>query len=517
MDKEIIIDVSSDHVEIAQLKNNQLIELNKDSSSCNIAVGDIYLGKVRKIMPSLNAAFVNVGYGKDAFIHYLDLGPNYKTLNSFLEQSIANKSKKLIPISRIKKEPEISKDGKIADLLKPGQSILVQIAKEPISTKGPRLTSEISIAGRNMVLLPFGNKISISQRIKSKEERVRLKKLVQSIIPKGFGVIIRTACEGVMVAELDREIRKLVTKWNMIAPKLPVVSAPSLLVGEMDRSIAMIRDIYNDQFGKIYVNDQSSYEAIKCYIADIASGQENNVKLYKGEEPIFSHFGITSQIKSLFGRTVSIKRGAYLIIEHTEAFHVVDVNSGNRSKAGVDQEQNALEVNMSAAEEVARQLRLRDLGGIIVVDFIDMSSNENRKQLYQHLKDLMAEDKSKHNILPLSKFCLMQITRQRVRPEIKIDTSEVCPSCNGTGKVNSTSVFVDVVYEKLEYISTTLGKREIHFVVNPLLYAYLTKGIISKRRKWSWKLGSKLFVKCDPDLPLLDVKFYDKDKNLIVL
>jgi ribonuclease G len=409
-------------------------------------------------MPSLNAAFIDVGYEKDAFLHYLDMGPQFATLNKFL-RIVSSRKNKVTTISRIQSEPDIDKEGKITDLLKVGQKILVQVSKEPISTKGPRLTSEISIAGRNLVLMPFSDKVSVSQKIRTTEEKNRLKKLVQSIKPRKYGVIIRTVAEGKKVAELDHELRSLVEKWEITFNKLSRINVPSLVIGEIDRTTALLRDIYHPDFNSIIVNDQSASIEISNYIGSIQSDKKKIVKLYKGRAPIFDYYGIEKQIKAAFGKTVSFKDGAYLIVEHTEAFHVIDVNSGNRAKTGVDQETNAVDVNMAACDEIARQLRLRDMGGIIVIDFIDMHVAANRQKVYEHMKEVMAADRTKHNILPLSKFCLMQITRQRVRPEENIETAESCPTCKGTGKIVPTILFADELDNKVKYILKDLNKK----------------------------------------------------------
>lgn len=434
MSKELFIDVSPSEIVIALIEDKRLVELTREKSGTKYSVGDIYLGKVKKIMSGLNATFVDVGYEKDAFLHYLDMGPQFSTLNKFVNNAISRKGR-AIPTTKIHPEPDINKHGKITQQLKSGQNVLVQVAKEPISTKGPRLTSEISIAGRNMVLVPFNDKVSVSQKIKTVEERNRLKRLIQSIKPKNYGVIIRTASEGKMVADLDQELKRLVNKWESVLPKLKRVNAPGLVLGEQNRVTALLRDIYTKDFSSIHVNDYSIYEEVSEYIESIAPENRKSVKYYSKNAPMFDAFGIDKQIKASFGKTVTFKSGAYIIIEHTEAFHVIDVNSGNRSKAANNQETNALEVNLAACEEVARQLRLRDMGGIIVIDFIDMHDNNNRQKVYQRMKEIMAVDRTKHHILPLSKFCLMQITRQRVRPEQNIDTAEECPACKGTGKV----------------------------------------------------------------------------------
>ncbi len=426
MISELVVDVQPKEVSIAVLEDKNLVELQKEARNVSFAVGDIYIGKVKKLMPGLNAAFIDVGYKKDAFLHYLDLGPNFNTQQKFLKQALAGQ-KKIPPLSKVNILPEIEKEGSISDVVKVGQEVLVQIAKEPISTKGPRLTSELSFAGRYIVLIPFADKVSVSTKIKSSEERARLRQLIQSIKPKNFSVIVRTSSEGKRVAELDTELRTLVKRWEDNIIKVAKVKAPAVIYEETSRTIALLRDIFNPSFQNIHVNDKDVFNSIKDYVSQIAPGREDIVKLYTGELPVFDNFGITKQIKSLFGRTVTYKSGAYLIIEHTEAMHVIDVNSGNRSKSSSAQEKTAIDVNTAAADEIARQLRLRDMGGIIVVDFIDMSEPANRQKLFEHMSKAMATDRAKHNILPLSKFGLMQITRQRVRPATNVDTSETLP------------------------------------------------------------------------------------------
>ncbi|MFV0291632.1 MAG: Rne/Rng family ribonuclease [Mangrovibacterium sp.] len=515
MSKEIIIDVAQSEVMIALLDEKRLVELSRDKSDAQFSVGEIYLGKVKKIMPSLNAAFVNVGHSKDAFLHYQDLGPQFSTLNEFRNVA-ASKKTRINTIDKIRPHSDIFKEGKMADVLTVGQDILVQIAKEPINSKGPRLTSEISIAGRNMVLLPFSEKVNISTKIKSQEERKRLKNLIDSIKPKGYGVIVRTACEGKRVAELDKELKRLVDKFESLFKTLSKAQAPQLVVSEMSRAAALIRDIYTPEFSTIVVNDEETASNINDYIRRIDPEKSKVVKHYTGDQPIFEYYGVDKQIKSAFGKTVTFKNGSYLVIEHTEAFHVIDVNSGNRSKAGVDQETNALEVNMAAVEEVARQLRLRDMGGIIVIDFIDMHSAENKKKVLDHMRDMMQQDRTKHNILPLSKFCLMQITRQRVRMEQHVETAELCPTCKGTGEVTPTVLLVDEIANRLEYIFNDLHKKKLRIEVHPFVEAFLTKGFCSIQRKWKWKFKKKTIIQASAALGVLDCRFFDEEDNEIV-
>ena len=515
MVSELIVDVQPKDISIAVLEDKKLVELQQEAQDASFAVGNIYLGRVKKLMPALNAAFVDVGHKKDAFLHYLDLGVEFNSV-SYFQKQIEDK-KKIPQISKLKLQPDIDKEGTISDVLKVGQEILVQIAKEPISTKGPRLTAEISFAGRFMVLIPFIDKVSVSQKIKSREERARLRQLVQSIKPKNFGVIIRTNAEGKKVAELDAELKILVQRWDDMCEKLPKAKAPSLIYEETGRTVALLRDIFNPSFEQIYVNDKEVYKKITEYVSVIAPERKNIVKLYTGALPIFDNFGVTKQIKSLFGKTVTFKNGAYLIIEHTEALHVIDVNSGNRNKSKMGQEDSAFEVNVAAAEEIARQLRLRDMGGIIVIDFIDMMKGEHRNKLHAMMQEFMAKDRAKHNILPLSKFGLMQITRQRVRPEMEVATSEVCPTCFGKGKIKSSILFTDTLEHKIDYLSNKLQVKKFFLHIHPYVAAYVEQGIFSLKYKWKKKYGVGMKIIPDQSLGFLQYVFYDKDKNEIDL
>jgi ribonuclease G len=512
---ELIVDVQPKDISIAVLEDKKLVELQQEAQDASFAVGNIYLGRVKKLMPALNAAFVDVGHKKDAFLHYLDLGVEFNSV-SYFQKQIEDK-KKIPQISKLKLQPDIDKEGTISDVLKVGQEILVQIAKEPISTKGPRLTAEISFAGRFMVLIPFIDKVSVSQKIKSREERARLRQLVQSIKPKNFGVIIRTNAEGKKVAELDAELKILVQRWDDMCEKLTKAKAPSLIYEETGRTVALLRDIFNPSFEQIYVNDKDVYKQITEYVSVIAPERKNIVKLYTGALPIFDNFGVTKQIKSLFGKTVTFKNGAYLIIEHTEALHVIDVNSGNRNKSKMGQEDSAFEVNVAAAEEIARQLRLRDMGGIIVIDFIDMMKGEHRNKLHAMMQEFMAKDRAKHNILPLSKFGLMQITRQRVRPEMEVATSEVCPTCFGKGKIKSSILFTDTLEHKIDYLSNKLQVKKFFLHIHPYVAAYVEQGIFSLKYKWKKKYGVGMKIIPDQSLGFLQYVFYDKDKNEIDL
>ncbi|MBP8790582.1 MAG: Rne/Rng family ribonuclease [Breznakibacter sp.] len=515
MNAELFIDVTPEEISIALLEDKRLVELRREKSNIQFAVGDIYLGKVKKIMPGLNAAFIDVGYEKDAFLHYLDLGPQFKTLQKFLRT--ASSKKGTLGMHKLKVEEDINKNGTIAEVLLAGQEVLVQIAKEPISTKGPRLTSEISLAGRNLVLMPFSDKVSVSQKIKSSEERNRLKRLLLSIKPKNYGVIVRTVAEDKRVAELDKELRMLVKRWEDNTNRLKDIKSPSLVIGEVGRTTALLRDILNPSFNAIHVNDEDAYHEIKDYVSLIAPDRENIVKHYKGSLPIFDNFNIEKQLKLSFGKTVSFKSGAYLIIEHTEALHVIDVNSGNRSKSAANQENNALEVNLAAADEIARQLRLRDMGGIIVIDFIDMQSNENRQKVFDRMKEAMANDRTKHNILPLSKFGLMQITRQRVRPEMYINTTETCPSCLGSGKIGPSILVPDMIEASIVRAVHKPMLKKFTLKVHPYIHAYLKKGFPSQILKWKIKHGFGFKVTPSASLGFLEFKIVDDNNQEVDL
>lgn len=509
MNSELIVDVRPSQISIALLEDKRLVELNEEGREENFAVGNIYLGKVKKIMPGLNAAFVDVGYEKDAFLHYLDLGSNFNTLNSFIKQ--VQSDRKRIPVmNKAKQLPDIEKNGLLSNVLKTGQEIVVQITKEPISTKGPRLTTEISIAGRFLVLIPFADKVSVSQKIKTEEERIRLKQLIQSIKPKGFGVIVRTVAEEKKVAELDNELKILVKRWEETLGKIQKAQDTTLISEELGRTVGIIRDLFNSNFKHIYVNDKAVYYEVRDYVELIAPERKDIVQFYKESIPIFDHFGITKQILGAMGKTVSFKSGAYLIIEHTEAMHVIDVNSGNRSKAGSGQESNALDVNLAAADEIARQLRLRDMGGIIVVDFIDLHEGENRQKLYERMRNNMADDRAKHNILPVSKFGLMQMTRQRVRPVIDIDVEETCPTCYGKGKTMPSVLFTDQLEGKIDYLINQLHVKNFTLYIHPYVDAYISKGVPSQKMKWKLKYGMGCKIVPSQKLGFLQYKFHDR-------
>ena len=515
MNRELVINVTSSEISIALCEDKVLVELSKEQCKTGFSVGDIYLGKVRKIMPGLNAAFVNIGHEKDAFIHYLDLGSQFSSLQKVVDSQ--QPGKRGVKVETMKLEPNIEKSGKLSSYLQVGQNVMVQVAKEAISTKGPRLTADISLAGRNVVLVPFSTKISISQKIRSNETKKRLKRIAASVLPKNFGVIIRTAAAEAQDADIEQDILSLVDRWYKAVGNIRKNQAPALLMSEMNRANTIIRDSLNSTFSQITVDDETMYHEIKNYIKVIDPQLEKIVKLYKGTVPIFDNFDISKQIKSLFAKYVSLKRGAYLIIEHTEAMNVIDVNSGNRTKAEVNQEETAMEVNLAAAKEIARQLRLRDLGGIVIIDFIDLHKAQNRQLLYDEMHKLMSTDKAKHTILPITKFGLMQITRQRVRPVAVDDVTDVCPTCNGTGRIEPTILLDKKIENQIPFLVEDRGVKYVKLSVSPYVAAYLKKGLCSLRYKWMMRYKVWIDIVADQSLGMVDVNYLDRKGLALIL
>ena len=513
MKSELIVDVNPQEVAIALTEDDRLMEVNREQRGKDtFAVGNIYYGRVKKIMPALNAAFVDVGHEKEAFLHYLDLGSGFLTTRKYVTKLVSDR-RRIPEINKIERQPECTKEGQIADFLKVGDTILVQVTKEPINSKGPRLTAEISITGRNFVLIPFIEKVMVSNKISRESERGRLKQLVQSIKPHGFGVIVRTVAEDKRVAELDNELRLLVKRWEECVRTLQFKEPVSLISQEFGRTIGIIRDIFSPDFENVYINDQSVFEEVKQYVELIAPEMSKVVKLYSGDQPIFDKYDITRQMKTGLGRTVGFKKGGYLIMDRTEALFSIDVNSGSK-KLFADQEQNAFHFNMLAADEIVHQLRLRDIGGIIVVDFIDMDNKANQQALYEHMVQLMSRDRAKHNVLPLSKFGLMQITRQRVRPAVEVNVMETCPTCMGKGKIQASLFFTDQVEEQIASMVAQHG-RGIRLHLHPYIYAYVSRGIVCLKGKWAIKYGVRVIE--NQSLGMLETKFFSNNGEQLTL
>ena len=511
MKTELIIRSNSSDIDFALLKDGKLVELHNETLDNNFSVGDIFLSKVKKTLSGLNASFVNVGSEKDAFLHYHDLGPQLSSLKNFTHQ-VSTGKRKDYTLKNFRIEKDIDKHGKIDDAIKAGQNMLVQVVKEPISTKGPRISSELSIAGRYLVLVPFSDRVSVSQKITNNKEKDRLKRLAQSIKPKGFGVILRTVAQGIKVAELDQDLQYSVQRWVNMCKQIPNAQAPQKVLSELNRASSILRDIFDGSFTSIVTNDLSLHQEIIDYLERIAPEKKSIAQHYKSRVPIFDYYGIEKQIKSAFGKTVSMRKGAYLVIEHTEALHVVDVNSGNRSNKANSQADTALEVNMIAASEIARQLQLRDMGGIIVVDFIDMHIADHRKKLYDHLRKEMSSSRTKHKVLPPSKFGLVQITRQRVRPERNIKTNEDNPNKNG--EVEAPIILIERIETQLTKIMEE-DRAGIALHAHTFVASHLTKGLNSIQMKWFLKYKKWIKVVPRDAFPYLKYQFVDQNDKTI--
>lgn len=515
MDKELIINASETGVELALIENGKLAELHHQKNNNNFSVGDIFIGKIRKMMPGLNAAFVDIGHRKDAFLHYTDLGPKLRSLIKW-SNGVINGSINTPKLDNFKYEEEIVKTGKVDQVLNKRHPVLVQILKEPISTKGPRLSCELTLPGRYMVLSPFSDTISVSKKIANPEERKRLHALAESIRPKNFSLIIRTAAEGRKVQELHEELMQLLGKWEEIFKQLKLETPPAKLLSELDKTGSVLRDLLTEHFSRVVVNDKEIFADIKAYLQNISPEQVNIVQLYNGNKPIFDAYSVTRQVKAAFGKTATMSSGAYLVIEKTEAMHVIDVNSGHKIVSN-DVEQTILGVNLEAAEEISRQIRLRDIGGLIVIDFIDMKNPEHKKQLTKAMEDFMRKDRSQHTILPLSKFGLMQITRERARPEVMVNTAEMCPSCNGTGQINPTILLTDDVERDLEFIMQSRPKMPLHLRVHPYVEAYLKKGLPSRQMKWFMRYNKWVRIIPNADYHLTEYRYFDGNEDEIRL
>ncbi len=514
--RELYVNVGEKTVETALVENDLLVELHKEKTDNNFSVGDIYLGRVRRIIPGLNAAFIDIGHEKDAFLHLLDLGAQVKTYSKYvLEKLQGNKFD--IFHQDYPLEPVITKNDSIKDVLSFNQLVMVQIVKEAISTKGPRLSCEISYAGRFLVLVPFANQVMISQKIKNHKERSRLLGLVSSIKPKNVGIIIRTVAENQGKEELLNDLKDLLGKWRSTLNNISGTRFPKKLCSEMNRTSSLLRDMLNDSFTAIYTNSRQQYEEICSYVRQISPEQLGIVKFHNRPTPLFEQYGIDKQIKSGFGKIVAIKNGIYLIIEQTEAMYVIDVNSGHKMDAQKPQEENILKVNSEAAVEIARQLRLRDIGGIIIIDFIDMHTQENRKLLYQRMCDAMKADRASHTILPVNRFGLIQITRQRVRPETNTDLLEKCPSCHGSGKVKPAALVLDEAQHNLEFLLRNYPKDTLTLLVHPFIEAYLTKGFPSRHLQWMWQFKRYFKIKGEPSHQFLEYKFMNNHLGIIDL
>ena len=505
--KELVVSAKGDKLKVALLCDGDLTEYRLDRKEDQISVGDVFIGKVKNLAAGVNAAFVDIGHEKDAFLHYTDLGPQFFSLNKYFSDL---KSGKKVNLEGLQLGSDLDKTGKIEDVLSKDQEVIVQIQKEPIHNKGARLSAEITFAGRYIILLPFSNKVSISRKVSSPTEKIRLKRLLESMRPKNFGIVVRTVADGKDASDFGEDIDRLLESWKTVVSKVPITKPKNRVVSEISMVSTVLRDVLSESFDKIVVDDINIFTEMRNYILKIAPEKEKILALYNKSTNLFEDLGIEKQLRILFGRTVSLPEGGYLVIEKTEAMHVIDVNSGSRSVRDGDQEDSILKMNLNAAKEVARQLKLRDLGGIIVVDFIDMKSSESKACLESHLSGYLKDDRSKIKILPISKFGLVQITRHRVREEVYVDTSELCSACNGKGKVKSTLTIIDDIDKNIKFLTINQNEKNISVLVHPYIAICLKSGFMSTRVNWFFKHMIWVKIRENSKLGINEVKYLVK-------
>ncbi|MCO5233074.1 MAG: Rne/Rng family ribonuclease [Chitinophagales bacterium] len=511
--RELVIHSNTIGVEIALLENKRLMEYHIDRFDQNgFSAGDIYLGRIKKINPGLNAAFVDIGHDKDAFIHYSDLSPSLLSLKKFTQSINSNTQDALLEDFEL--EDSIAKDGKIQDVLEKGDWVMTQIMKEAISTKGPRMTCEVTIPGRYVVLTPFANSVGISKKISDSSERQRLTEIIEKLKPKNFGIVVRTNTERLGEDEIQRDIDSLMKKWTKIKEGLVEPKSPRRLLSEMAKSFSLIRDMLNDTYERVICDNAKLFDSIRIYLEEKAPQYADKLELYRGLRPIFDEFDVNRQVKNSFGKNVTMKSGAYLVIEHTEALHVIDVNSGPKINTTADQDTNAFNVNCEAVLEIARQMRMRDIGGIIVVDFIDMKSSDYRNKVLQAMEEAMRSDRARHSLLPISRFGLMEITRQRVRSEISLETEATPKSLANLS--DDPNAFIALIEKEIALLkSHDASGNQYNLSVHPYVAAYLRKGWIPK--KWQWYLKEKSWIDIIEDSSLALNEFYiiNKQRNTV--
>ena len=513
MKKELFIRTSSSRVDIAFLEDGKLVEFHQEKVNDNLSLNDIYIGRVAKIAAGLNAAFIDLRQPKLGFLAYRDLGAEFPSYKNYLSQ-IANNGSPLNQSNLPKTNQTLSKHGDISQVVQPNDRLLVQVSKEPISSKGSRLTSEITIAGRYVVLIPMSNRISFSQKIKSSVEKKNIFRLIQKKIPKNFGVIIRTSALGKSEQSIADDLNVCLERWRLLVKRVHNHNGqPKKLLGEIDRSLAIIRDKLDRDFSSIWVDNITLYETISDYLKTISPEETSILKFHRKATPIFEHFKIERQINSVFRKTITIKHGAYLTIEATEALHIIDVNSGRQYNKSANEQETAYEVNMSASEEIARQIRLRDLGGIIVIDFIDLRKASERTQLIRKLKEEMANDMAKHRIYPPTKLGLVQISRQRVRTHRTPNQSKkvkISPE-----KVKAPFLVLEDINRSIEHVLNHKSNKNksIYLHVDPFVAAYIKKGYPSLRLKWYLRYRKWIRVIAREQFHYLDFKLLDRSLN----
>jgi ribonuclease G len=523
MKKEIIINAGENETRIAITEDGRLAELFVETANKEKMVGDIYLGKVAKVMPGIKAAFIDLGLKQDGFLHFSDIGSRFEEYSSMIGDEEEEENEKVAevavgttagaegaPREAPRPAPHETNGGRRSrDSNRPprreinltkGQDIIVQVTKEPVGKKGVRVTSEVSLAGRFIVLLPFDGKVGISKKISSFKERRRLRKIAQSLLPEGFGVIIRTVAEGQDDEALKKDLADLIAKWREIEAQVKTEQAPALLYKDLATTSGVIRDLFSNDVSRVVIDSKRLYKEIAAYIKYNSPEMLEKIELHKERQPIFDTYGIEKEIETTLSRKVWLKSGGYIIIEQTEAMVVIDVNSG-RYAAKREQEQNSLRTDLEAAREICRQLRLRDIGGIIVCDFIDLEDEKNKRKVFEELRKEFRKDRAKVTVLPMTEFGLVQITRQRIRQSILHSFTEACPACGGTGIVQSRTTTTNQLERWIRRFKEESGERRLVLRVNPSIASMLREGRISRLTKMMFRFRIHLKLEIDPTIP----------------
>ncbi len=513
MSKEIIISVTKTQTRIALVENDALSELYVEGAGNTRTLGDLYLGRIKDIRPSLRAAFVDVGLKQHAFLHFSDLAENMEASLAFVngpQPRVAGhypKWEKRIqdaerPVKGSRGPRKVRRKAS-PDLLKRGQRILVRISKEPIASKGCRVSTSISLAGRFLVLVPLASYAAISKKISSPKERRRLRDLTRKLKPEGFGVIVRTVAEGMDAKALEKDMRLLLNKWQKVEKRLAgTPDVPIRVHSDVSMASSIVRDLFSDEFDRILVDNARVHRNIKSYIQAVAPQMLPTVQLYKGERHIFETCKLDREINQVFDSHVDLPSGGYIIIERTEAMHVVDVNSG-RAGRGMRHEEGALKVNLEAARVLAKQIRLRDLGGIIVVDFIDLKHLNNRKKVLEELTKQFEQDRAVTRVLPMSDFGLIQITRQRLRPSLTA-TIDGIYGVRGvdSDEQNPGAAITEMIVEIERSVKATASRHNggVRIRLHPFAAAYLKKPFPSWPTKWRIKHRVRIELEPDPGM-----------------
>ena len=513
MIKEIIINSSSNQTRVAITEDGNLADFFVDYPENRRMVGDIYLGRVARVLPGIRAAFIDIGMKHDGFLHFSDIGDRTKQFQDMLGEEdsdvdLADDDEPNKPNGRNgsaapSPEPVITK-------LRKGEEILVQITKEPVNNKGVRVTSSVSLPGRFCVLLPFDNKIGISKKIFDYKERRRLRNIARGILPQNYGLIIRTVARDQAEDAVKDDLNNLVKTWKTIEATAKNEEPPSIVHQDLSTTDSVIRDLLTPDISKVFVDSKKLYKQIKGYVQIVQPDLMEKIDLYKSSSSIFDEFKIEEQIKTLMGRKVPLPSGGYLIIEHTEAMVVIDVNSGRYAKSK-EQELNSLKTDLEASREIARQLRLRDIGGIIVIDFIDLEEDKNRKKVYDELKKEFRRDRSKVSVLPMSDFGLVQITRQRIRQNIMQAMKDSCPVCGGSGFITKESHLVYDIEDWLKKFRRYSREFSLIIKCHP---SDATRLQDKKFTRIQFKYLVRLRIEEDTSIPMGKFRFFSKKKGI---